>query len=110
MITRLLDYDPLTGITQYHHFDPVTEVTTIETIQDVEPILNANKAMQNDTAYSKRGIKNEMWHAACVPNIIQEKWLREKGVDVWNNDHWPKVKRLLNDPDWKWLKTTTGTI
>jgi len=32
-------------------------------------------------------------------------WKRDLGVDVFNKDHMPKVKKLLNDPDWAWLRT-----
>ena len=107
---RLLDYDPLTGKTEWHYYDPLTKRTTIETVQDIEPILEMNRKMQNDDSYTKDGIKNEMWHVACIPEVIQLKWLNEHGVDVFNNDHWKKVKQLLNSPDYKYLKTTTGRI
>ncbi len=47
---------------------------------------------------------------AKIPNIVIEKWKAEFGVDVLNKDHWPKVKKLLNDPEYRWLKTTAGYI
>jgi hypothetical protein len=107
---RLLDYDPFTGVTQYFHYDDMSGDWGIESVQDVEPIIDTNKAMQNDDNYSRDGIKNEFWHVARIPVTIQEKWLREDGIDIYNKDHWPKVKRKLNDPDYRYLKTTTGTV
>lgn len=107
---KLLDYDPLTGVTQYFHHDEMTGKWGIETIQDVDPILDMNKAAQNDESYSRHGIKNEFWHFARVPIVIQEKWLREDGIDIFNKDHWPRVRKKLNDPDYLYLKTTTGKL
>lgn len=106
---RLLEHDPLTGITQYHYYDPLTKETTIETIQDVEPILEMNRSLQNDNDYSKSGMKNEFWHAARIPNNVQYQWLKE-GIDIFNKDHWPKVKQKLNDPEWRHLRTSLGKV
>lgn len=47
---------------------------------------------------------------ASVPLIIAEKWQNEMGVNVMDPTHWPKVRQLLNDPDWRYLRTTTKVI
>lgn len=107
---KVFDYDPITGVTQYFHYDELTGGWGIESVQDVEPILEANKKLQNHETYSKDGIKNEFWHVATIPVVIQEKWLREDGIDIYNRDHWKKVKMKLNDPDYRYLKATTGTV
>jgi len=107
---RLFDYDPMTGITQYFHYNENTGGWGIESIQDVEPFIERNKKLQNEQDYSKQGIKREWWHVATIPIVIQEKWLREDGIDIYNKDHWQKVKQKLNDPDWKYLRTSLGRI
>lgn len=107
---RLLDYDPLTGVTQYFLYDPVTGEWGVESVQDVESILEVNKKLQNEEGYTRHGIKNDFWHVAQIPVVVQEKWLREEGIDIYNKDHWPKVKAKLNDPDYRYLKTTRGTV
>jgi len=107
---RLFDYDPLTGVTQYFHYDELTGNWGIESVQDVEPFLELNKALQNDPEYSRQGIKQSWWHVARIPILVQEKWLREEGIDIYNKDHWPKVKQKLNDPEWRYLRTATGKI
>jgi len=107
---RVLDYDPMTGITQYFHYDETNGNWGVESVQDVDPILDMNKSMQNDESYSRLGIKKEWWHVARIPVVIQEKWLREDGIDIYNKDHWPKVKAKLNDRDNLYLKTTTGRV
>lgn len=110
MAKRIVDYDPYTGVTTTFDYDHVSDTTYIGMYQDVSVILDRNKALQNDEDYSKNGIKTEWWHMCKIPNIVIEKWKNEKGVDVLNKDHWPAVKKLLNDPEWKWLKTTAGYI
>jgi len=107
---RLLDHDPLTGVTQYHEYDPLTKRTTIETTQDVTPFLERNKILRYNEDYSRKGIKNEWWHAATIPVVVQYKWLKDHGVDIFNKDHAQKVNQLLDSPEWGYLKTTTGKI
>jgi hypothetical protein len=110
MSRRLLDYDAESGVQTWHSYDQATEVTTIETVQDVEPWIEAAKELQKDDDYKRRGMKNEWLHVACIPIGVQYKWLKEHGVDVYKREHLPKVKRLLNDPDWRYLRTTTGRL
>ena len=107
MSKRVLEYDPLTAITTYFDYDYSSDKTTISREQDVELILDINKAIQNDESISKAGIKDSWWHYAQVPNIVIEKWKSEHGVDMFNKDHQKAVFRLLNQPEYRYLKTTT---
>ena len=107
---RLLDFNPLTGVAQYHEYDSLTKKTTIETVQNVDRYLERNKCLRDDESYSKEGIKKEWWHAASIPVVVQYKWLKDYGVDIFNKDHAQKVNKLLDSPDWRYLKTTEGRI
>lgn len=115
---RLLDRDPYTGITTWFHKDPVTGTIAIEEIQDVDPILEKNKTIQNLgsggamglTDYSRKGIKNGFWHAASIPTTLIQKWLLEEGINVFKQEDWPRVKRKLNDPEYKYLRTGLGRV
>ena len=109
MAKRLLDYDPATGIRTYHHYDDITKITNIERVQNVAPILEMNKELAK-TNHQENGIKNSWWHAAMIPVTVIEKWLNEDGIDAYNRDHWPAVKRKLNDPDWRYLRTGRGKL
>lgn len=86
----------------------MTGDVTVETVQDVEAALDRNKALQNDESYSSGGIKNGMWHYAHIPNIVQLRWLTEYGSA--NHPMKPGNERLLfrllNSPEWKYLKAT----
>lgn len=106
---RFLDYDPETGISRYFHWDDLTETTSIESVQDVVPHLEVNKKLYNHDDYKRHGYKSEMVHIAQIPLIVIEKWLRE-GIDVYNKDHWPKVRQKLNDPEYMYLRTTSGRL
>ena len=106
---RIVDYDPLTGITTTFDYDPLTDITYVGREGDVEGILELNKFLANDPEYSKKGIKESFWHYATIPNLIIEKWLAEEGIDVYKHDHWPRVCRKLADPAYRYLKVTTRT-
>ncbi len=86
---------------------PETDTTVIGREQDCSLILEANKALQNDESITQQGIKNSWWHYGQIPNIVIEKWKNEHGVDVFNKDHQKAVFRLLNQPEYRYLKTTT---
>ncbi|MAK37688.1 MAG: hypothetical protein CMC15_16130 [Flavobacteriaceae bacterium] len=118
MSKRLLDYDPITRTQTWHEYDEVNNVTTIAEVQDVEPALNLNKAVQNYDVggakglneYSKQGIKNDWWHVASIPNSVIIKWKKEKGIDIFNKNQWNEVKKLLNDSEYAYLRTGTGRV
>lgn len=105
---KLLDSDSITGTKTYHHYDHDTQITRIETVQNVEPILNHNKELAK-TDCEKMGIKNDWWFVGTIPNGVIAKWLNE-GIDFYNKDHWPAVKRKLNDPEWRYLRTGRGKL
>lgn len=108
MAKRVLEYDPLTGITTYVDYVPETDTTIVHREQaDVSLILDANKALANDESVWKQGVKNSWAHYAQIPLIVVEKWLNDYGVDIFNKDHEKKVYRLLNSPEYRYLKTTT---
>lgn len=118
MARRLLEYDPQSGVQEWHEYDHQTKVTTIEVVQDAAPFLKVNAAHRNrDTAtsgrlnsVSRQQIADGMWHVACIPIGVQYQWIREKGVDVMKKEHWPAVRRLLNDPEWAYLRTNPGRV
>lgn len=109
MQRRLLDVDPLTGVVEYHHYDEATDRTIIESVQDVAPLLERNKALAtaDDDGWSP---SRELRRAAGIPAIVILKWLHEDGINLFDRNHWPAVKRKLNDPDWRWLRTAPGRL
>lgn len=104
---RLLSVDEFSGMKTWHDHDPLTDETTIAYESDVEPLLEQNKLLQNDDDYTKKGMKDEFWHYASIPAGIVMDWLINRGVDVYNKEDTKKVLQLLNDPEYRYLKTTT---
>lgn len=105
---RLLDYDKFSGIATYHEYNSLTNETTIQSVQDVEPYIEQSKELKKDEDYSRNGIKNEMWHYARIPLGIQMEWLKKYGKE---NDPMRKgneklLFKLVNSPDYGYLKTT----
>jgi len=106
MSKRLIEYDPLTRMTTYSDYNELTDELTLTNTQEIGYILDHNKVLQNDTDYTRNGIKNELWHFAEIPNIILEKWLIEEGFDAFDKNNEKALFRKLNSPEYKYLKVT----
>lgn len=99
----VFDYCPFTGIrTDYE--DTEDGGFQLRYTQDTEPVLEMNKIKRSAGRdyYAK---DKDMWRVASIPIGIQMEWLTKFGVDVYNPDHEHKVVQLLNDPDYRYLKT-----
>jgi hypothetical protein len=81
-------------------------------VQDISPMLELNKKEYNKD-YIHGSVDTPelgMRKVASIPLVIIEKWKQELGVDIMNKDHWPQIKRLLNDPENRFFRTTESTI
>ena len=76
-----------------------------ESIQDVEPILEQNKALRSEPQRSDWGR-----HIACIPNVILVRWLNEEyargnvSLRMFSKEFDALVAKKLRDPDWKHLR------
>jgi hypothetical protein len=89
-------------VTPRIHLDSDGRSLTIEHLQDVEPILERNKALRAEPQRSDWGR-----HIASIPNVILVRWMNEDGVNVlgMSSEEWGAyVKRKLDDPDWRYLR------
>lgn len=102
IMKRLLDFDPETGIKETFEYTGPGKFV-IHTEQDVASILEANQRRATDGTGGWTPSK-DMRYVGSIPASIILKWKLEKGVDVYNRDHWPAVKRLLNDNEWQKLR------
>jgi hypothetical protein len=69
--------------------------------QNVDAQLDRNKALQNED-FDRRA---DVWHVGHIPNGIIFEWITKHGVNLWNPAHQDGVRRLLNDPEYRWLRT-----
>ena len=107
MSERLLGWDPDSGLAQWWLEDGEGNWAK-QSFQPTARLLDLNKEAQNhcDPYNARRDVRM----VARIPLIIVAKWRNELGVDYWNPDHQARVDALLNDAEWRWLRTDGGTI
>ena len=106
MSRRLFDYDADSGLKTWYEYNPENDSFGLTYEQDVSAALDANKASQTE-GFDKRA---DFWHAASVPVGIQYEWLVKHGVNMWKKEHSDGVKRLLNDPEYRYLRVNNFII
>jgi len=104
---RLLEVQP-DGTAEIFHMDELTGEIAIERVQDVEAAIEANKRAQ--TAGDGFSPSRDFREIAEIPLGVVELWRTVLGVDIFNRNHWPAVKRLLRDSEWRHLRTSPGGI
>jgi hypothetical protein len=105
MAKQFLDYNPLTGETLYFDYVESEDKMILTHSQDVTRSLELAAALRNDTDATARGIKNDMWRYAHVPNTIIVEMQQKHGVDFFDPNDAKKVFALLNT-EYKQFKTT----
>jgi hypothetical protein len=74
-----VEYDPLTGVYTTTGF--VDDKLVIHKAQDLEPVVQYTRALQNADDYKKEGIKKGWWHVCHVPETLEIELL-QNGVDI----------------------------
>lgn len=92
------------GIQTWYH--PQTDGTfVIETKQDVEPILENNKA--NALKFGKDTHKKDLFPIATIPVVVQYEWLKKFGIrSVFDEEYEPLIRKLLNSNEYRYLRTS----
>ena len=98
----------ITGVTTKMHIDPVTKDFTISTHQDVSDVIQNNKQLESN--YSKYGKSRDMKLVASIPMNVIAVWKQQHGVDFFNPAHKDGIKKLLNSPEYAFLRTSPGKI
>ena len=89
--------------------DPGERTIVADTWQDVEPILESNKAKRGEQ--QRHDCAREI---ADIPCVILTKWLNEEyargntQLRMFSREWRELVRRKLNDPDWAYLRTDGG--
>lgn len=74
---------------------------------DVTDEIELNKQRLNSTP---RILKADFWPEAHIPDIIVLKWLNEEGWSVFDKNAKDRLRRKLNDPDWRYLRLRPGVF
>jgi hypothetical protein len=99
--------DPFSGLVhEFSELEPGRVV--IHTHGDAQEVLDANAFDRNHSnPYTP---SRDLKHVARIPVEVYMIWLNELGVDVLNPDHADKVRKLLNDSQWAYLRTSGGRV
>lgn len=104
MAKTLLSYDPASGIKEWHDYDHSDRKTRIITEQDCQSIVDFNKSCQRSNL-KEIGKKQDMMLFARVPNAVIMKWKQDHNIDVFKKEDLPKIEKLLQSREYKYLRT-----
>jgi hypothetical protein len=103
MSRRLFSHDPVFGVTKFWHYDESSDTAVIETVQDIEPLLERNKALQNNQTRLDRWGEGRI--AASIPMSEYAQLL----ADGRAHDQ-AALRRWINDPENRKYRTFLGRI
>jgi len=92
-------------------WDPVEEKFTIKNTFEIGNVIESNKRAQIESLDQRYG--NEMMHSVAeIPMAIVTLFLTKHNVDVFSSEPEQKLKlrKLLDDPDYRYLKTTNKRL
>ena len=98
------DHDPETGVTEYFDYDPINDQVTITAKQDVTQFLDHMQAIRNDPSISQKGMKEEWWHYAAIPTVVELELLK-KGLRLEDKNHTKAILREINT-NYPYLRAT----
>lgn len=104
---RILDHNPLTGMTVTWQYNDMDDTVTIGHVQDSTPVIEANKWQLIDIEKHKRDAKNGWAHYARLTEGMILDMKARHGVDFMDSNHWKKVMQLLNSGEYSDAKVTT---
>ena len=95
------------GLLTEYHADALDDAVTIRRVQDVEPILENNKALytEGDGYTPSRDLKR----VASIPLSVVEDWMKE-GINIFDKNCAAAIRRKLNDPQYLYLRTAPGRV
>lgn len=103
---RLIDRDPMTGVSSWFHVGSDGEYHVVD-VQDVNPLLEENQAMRNQTDERARYGNKHTYHLeASIPVI----WMPELMAKTSNFKDKKELRRLLNDKRYRHLRTTNRRL
>ena len=91
---------------QIFHWHEPTKEMAIEHIQDIKPLIDSNKKLQQEDHH----IADDFRLSARIPMTVYYEWKSKYGVDMFDPNHKEGVKKLINSPEYRYLKTTNRRI
>lgn len=75
---------------------------------DIAPHLERAHALRS--AKVRKEATGEFHHAMTIPNVVVVDIMNKTGLDFFNKDHWPEIKKILKRPEYAVFKTTPHEI
>ena len=94
------------GDGQIFHWHEPTKEMAIEHIENIQPLIDSNKKLQQEDHH----IKDDFRLSARIPMTVYYEWKSKYGVDMFDPNHKEGVKKLINSPEYRYLKTTNRRI
>ena len=88
------------------HWQEPTKEMAIEHIQDIKPLIDSNKKLQQEDHH----IADDFRLSARIPMTVYYEWKNKYGGDMFDPNHKEGVKKLINSPEYRYLKTTNRRI
>lgn len=109
---RHLGYDA-DGVKEDFNLNEETgEITIARTfLGEMNPHFQIEKNKQELRDNPKNQTKDKSFRkVASIPLWVQARWIEIYGVDPLLKGNEALLTRLLNDPDWKWVRTSEGRV
>lgn len=107
-MSEFFEYDPISGITTETSWSESEQKMTLIRSGDVEPVLDAAKAMSNELGLNRDGIRKGHWLYAKIPPIVILQ-MRAKGINIFDKNDQKRMFEEIN-ANYPHLKTTTGAV
>ena len=91
---------------QIFKWHETTKEMAIEHVEDLQPLIDSNKKLQQEDHH----IADDFRLSARIPMTVYYEWKNKYWVDLFNTNHKEGVKKLINSPEYKYLKTTNRRI
>lgn len=92
----LFDIDADTGVKTLFDYDPIRDQVFLTYEQDVTGFLDRMNAIRNNPELSAKGIKEDWWHYASIPEVVEME-LMKKGLSLHNKDHMKRILKEINE-------------
>lgn len=104
---RKLYLDTAEGIVEHLVFDDSERKVHVQRQSDVTANIESNKREYNVNRRGREGLGDKV---ADIPMGVVLEWKQRFGLDFFNRDHWHAILRKLDDPEWRYLRTTPGRL
>lgn len=106
-MAKKLYLDTSEGIIEHLIFDESEKRNIVQRTSDITANIEANKQEYLSRRQNREGLGEKV---ASIPLGVVLEWKERFGVDVFDRNHQPAVTRLLNDPEWLYLRTAPGRL